>query len=303
MTLFAVLAGIGLIRFVESRFVEATGGELTLAAAEVAEKLDRILFERRGDALMMTRAFSLRTSDPKYLSEYLQWMKKEYSPVYLSLSVMDVQGMVVAATEPSLVGRNYSRAASFTAARATRRLDVADIAVQETGESDVDAVAFTAPILDSQGAFLGVVNLQVGVAFLEEVVTRTIRALEARPGMNGRVEYQMLTKQGRAFVDSDVPQKGGINLKELGLPSATCPGGDRVRADQRFWRVCRAGLVGPGAKGSRGHPRAYSCLLMESRDRRRGALDSHAGAVVLGHGTPARRTSAGTTGKCLGESR
>src|SRR5580765_5224873 len=218
MTLFAVLAGIGLIRCVESRFVEATGGELTLAAAEVAEKLDRILFERRGDALMMTGAFSLRTSDPKYLSEYLQWMKKEYSPVYLSLSVMDVQGMVVAATEPSLVGRNYSRAASFTVARATRRLDVADIAVQETGESGVDAVAFTAPILDSHGAFLGVVNLQVGVAFLEEVVTRTIRALEARPGMNGRVEYQMLTKQGRAFVDSDVPHKGGINLKEL--PSA-----------------------------------------------------------------------------------
>ena len=36
MTLFAVLAGIGLIRFVESRFVEATGGELTLAATEVA---------------------------------------------------------------------------------------------------------------------------------------------------------------------------------------------------------------------------------------------------------------------------
>ena len=50
MTLFAVLVGIGLIRFVESRLVEATGGELTLAAAEVAEKLDRMLFERQGDA-------------------------------------------------------------------------------------------------------------------------------------------------------------------------------------------------------------------------------------------------------------
>ena len=109
MTLFAVLAGIGLIRFVESRFVEATGGELTLAATEVAEKLDRMLFERQGDALMMARAVSLRTSDPKYLSEYLKWMKKDYAPVYLSLAVMDVQGTVVAATEPSLVGRDYSR--------------------------------------------------------------------------------------------------------------------------------------------------------------------------------------------------
>jgi PAS domain S-box-containing protein len=223
MTVFAVLAGIGLIRFVEARFVEATGGELTLAAAEVAEKLDRMLFERQGDALMMARALALRTSDPRYLSEYLKWMKKEYSPVYLSLAVMDVQGTVVAATEPSLVGRDYSRAASFIAARATRRLDIADIAEQEA-ESGVDMIAFTAPILDAQGTFLGVVTSQVGVPFLEEVTTRTIRSLEARPGAGGRVEYQMLTRQGRVFVDSDLPHKGAINLKELGLPSVLLSG-------------------------------------------------------------------------------
>ena len=85
MAVFAVLGGIILTRFVESRLVEATGGELTLAAAEVAEKLDRMLFERHGDARMMARAFSLRASDPRYLSEYLNWMKTEYSPVYLSV--------------------------------------------------------------------------------------------------------------------------------------------------------------------------------------------------------------------------
>jgi len=219
MTVFAVLAGIGLIQFVEYRFVEATGGELTLAAAEVAEKLDRMLFERQGDALMLARALRLRTSDPRYLSEYLQWMKKEYSPVYLSLAVMDIRGTVVAATEPSLVGRDYSRAASFIAARETRRLDIADVAGQEA-ESGVDMIAFTAPILDAQGTFLGVVTSRVGVPFLEEVTTRTIRSLEVRPGAGGQVEYQMLTRQGKVFVDSDLSHKGAINLKELGLPSA-----------------------------------------------------------------------------------
>ena len=130
MTVFVVLAGIVLIRFVESRFVEATGGELRLAAEEVAEKLDRTLFERRGDALMMARAFSSRASDPRYFSEYLKWMKTEYAPIYLWLAVTDSQGTVVVATEPSLVGRDYSRTASFTAARTTRRLDIADVAVQ-----------------------------------------------------------------------------------------------------------------------------------------------------------------------------
>ena len=161
MTVFAVLAGIVLIRFVENRFVEATGGELTLAATEIAEKLDRMLFERQGDALMMARTLALRTSDPRYLSEYLKWMKKEHSPVYLWLAITDSQGTVVAATEPSLTGHDYSHTPWFTAARATRRLDIADVeaheAVHEVDNGE-ETVAFTSPILDTQGTFLGVVR-------------------------------------------------------------------------------------------------------------------------------------------------
>ena len=217
-TLFMVLAGIGLIRFVEDRFVDEAGGELKLAAMEVAEKLDRTLFERYGDVLTMARISSLRTSDPKYLSEYLKWMKTTYAPVYLSIAVMDAQGTVVAATEPSLVGRDQSRTASFITARETRRLDIADVAGMEA-ERGVDTVAFTAPILDAQGTFQGVVTSRVGVPFLEEIIDRTVRSLEARPGMGGRVEYYMLSKEGRVFATSDLSDKGGSNLAELGVPS------------------------------------------------------------------------------------
>lgn len=220
MTLFALLAVAGVLRFVEDRFVETTGGELTLAAVEIAEKVDRTLFERRGDALMMTRALASRMSDQKFLSEYLKWMQKEYAPVYLSLAVMDDQGTVVAATETSLVRRNYGRAASFTAVRETQQLNVTDVAVQETGESGVETITFTAPILSPQATFLGAVTLQVGIPILEEVTTRTIRLHEARRGASGRIEYKMLTRKGRVFVDSNLLHKGGLNLKELGLPSA-----------------------------------------------------------------------------------
>ena len=99
-----------------------------------------------------------------------------YSPVYQSLAVTDVQGKVTAATEPSLVGRDYSRSASFIAARETRRLDIADVAGLEV-ESDVEMIVFTAPILDAQGTFHGVVISQVGVPFLEEVTSRTIHSV------------------------------------------------------------------------------------------------------------------------------
>ncbi len=218
ITVCALLAGIVLTRFVEDRLVEAKGKELTLAASEVAEKLDRMLFERQGDVLMMARAFSAQASDPAYLSEYLRWMKTEYSPVYLSIAVTDSQGMVVAATEPSLVGRDNSHMASFVAVRATRRLDIADVGAQQA-ESGVDTIAFTAPIFDPQGAFAGVVTSRVGVPFLEEVTTRTIRSLEAGQRAGVRVAYQMLTKQGRVFADSDQSGKGTANLKELSSPS------------------------------------------------------------------------------------
>lgn len=218
MTLFALVAGARLIQFVESRLVEATGEELTLAAAEVAEKTDRMLFERQGDALMMARAFSLRPSDPAYLAEYLKWMKAAYTPVYLWLAVTDSQGMIVAATEPSLKGHDYSRASWFAAARATRRHEVADVAVHE-GDNGVDNIAFTAPIIDSQGTFLGVVTTRVSIPFLEKVTTRTIRAIEDRQGGGGRVEYQMLTRQGTVLVDSNGSPLEGVNLKEMGLRS------------------------------------------------------------------------------------
>ncbi len=218
ITVCALLAGIVLTRFVEDRLVEAKGKELTLAASEVAEKLDRMLFERQGDVLMMARAFSAQASDPAYLSEYLRWMKTEYSPVYLLIAVTDSQGMVVAATEPSLVGRDNSHMASFVAVRATRRLDIADVGAQQA-ESGVDTIAFTAPIFDPQGAFAGVVTSRVGVPFLEEVTTRTIRSLEAGQRAGVRVAYQMLTKQGRVFADSDQSGKGTANLKELSSPS------------------------------------------------------------------------------------
>ena len=218
MTLLAIVAGAASLRFVERRLVGATGEELTLAAAEVAEKLDRMLFERQGDAQMMSRAFSLRASDPRYLSDYLKWMKEEYAPVYLWLGVTDTQGVMVAATEPSLVGLDYRQASWFREARSTGQIDLADVDVHEANNG-IETIAFSAPILDSAGTFLGVVTTRVAIPTLEEVTTRTIRSLEDRQGGGGAVEYQMLTRQGAVFVDSDLAHKGLVNLKERNLPS------------------------------------------------------------------------------------
>lgn len=61
VTIVALVIGVVmLLRSIEVRMVEATGENLTLASAEIADKLDRLLFERHADVRMMARAFSDR---------------------------------------------------------------------------------------------------------------------------------------------------------------------------------------------------------------------------------------------------
>jgi PAS domain S-box-containing protein len=83
----------------------------------------------------------------------------------------------------------------------------------------IETIAFTAPIIDSQGNFLGVVTSRIAVHTIEEVTTRTIRSLEHRADFVGSVEYQMLTKNGDVFVDSDLRHKGKLNFRSMSLPS------------------------------------------------------------------------------------
>src|SRR5262245_66415282 len=79
MNLVALLAGVFLLRNVESRLVAAAGEELTISAAEVSDKLDRLLLERYGNVQMMARAFALGSSDAGYISAYLARMKARLS--------------------------------------------------------------------------------------------------------------------------------------------------------------------------------------------------------------------------------
>ena len=219
MTVLALAMGAVLLRYVERRLVWASGEQLTLAAAEVTDKLDRLLFERYGDVHMMARAFAIRASDRAYLTSYLNWMKATYEPMYHSLGVTNQHGIMIATTDPALVGQDFRQSEWFRAAHTTRRVFVGDVASHEADQG-VETVAFAAPILDTEGTFLGVITSRVAIPVLEDVTTRTIRSLQHREGFAGAIEYQMLTKTGDVFVDSDLEHKGRFNLLDMGLPSA-----------------------------------------------------------------------------------
>ena len=102
MAIVALVMGIFVLYYIEHRLIAATGQNLTLAAAEITDKLDRLLLERSGDALMMARTFSAQMEDPAFLGAYLLMMKEVYSPVYLWLGVVDAGGKLIASTDPDL---------------------------------------------------------------------------------------------------------------------------------------------------------------------------------------------------------
>ena len=222
MNLVAAAAAVFLLRNVEHRLVYSAGEELRIAAAEVSDKLDRLLFERYGNAQMMARAFALKSSDPAYVSNYLGWMQTNYGPVYLWLGVTDAKGTMVAATDASLRGLDYSHTDWFQGARESKTIQIGDVSVHES-EGGTETIAFTAPIVDPSGAFLGVVTTRVAMSVLEDVTTRTVRSLEARQEYAGAVTFQMVTAGGTVFVDSDLLHKGPLNFQQSELLTSNAP--------------------------------------------------------------------------------
>jgi two-component system cell cycle sensor histidine kinase/response regulator CckA len=222
MNLVAVAAAVFLLRSVEHRLVYSAGEELRIAAAEVSDKLDRLLFERYGDAQMMARAFALKGSDPAYLATYLGWMRTNYRPVYLWLGVTNAHGTMIAATDPSLHGRDYSHAIWFQGVRRTGTIRIDDVAMHDP-EGGTESISFTAPIVDASGTFMGAVTSRVAMSVVEDVATRTVSSLEARQEFAGAVTFQMVTSNGRMFVDSDLLHKGPLNPQQSIFLSSKVP--------------------------------------------------------------------------------
>jgi len=218
MVLAVAAFGALVFRGAEQELIRQRGNELALLAGHLADKLDAILAEHDGDAQMLAQAVADHMQDPAYLAAHLARMRRAY-PVYLTLAVTDAQGRIVRATDGTLEGHRYEKSAWFRAARQERRVYVSD-AGPDDPLADVGSVTFAAPILAPNGRFLGVVTTRVGLSVLEEFVVETLRRFEADKHLPRSVEYQLVNRTGQAFLDSDLPHKGYVNLLEARLPSA-----------------------------------------------------------------------------------
>ncbi|WP_447985560.1 ATP-binding protein [Nitrospira sp. Nam74] len=215
--LAGVLMGIGVFKYLESQLVTTTGQALALTAVNLGEAAEATLKERYGDIQTMEKSVLRLWPDSKAMSEYLQAVRQAH-PIYIWLGVTNERGEVIAATDAQSYGMKID-ADTLTAVSMQRRIIVRDVQAF-TEAAGMDAVAFTAPLVTSEGQFVGTVTSRMGIGAIEEYAAKAMLPLGAKHGGAGRIEYQFLTHAGFAFIDSDLFHKGFVNLKQLQLPSA-----------------------------------------------------------------------------------
>ncbi len=220
MTLVGVVTGAVALYSIETQLVTKTGETLALTTAQIADKLDQYLADRYGDIVVAANAPVFQRLDQAAVTRYLMVLQ-ETPPGYVWVGVADARGTIVAATDPPSVGQDHRRSEWFRAARAERAGRIEDPEIwHEAG--GIQVVGFTAPILDRRGAFRGAIHARTGLPTLEKILTGSVRTFQVQRGFPGRVEYQFLTREGSAFIDSvaSAEPKAAVNLKRLGLPSA-----------------------------------------------------------------------------------
>src|SRR5688572_4649844 len=95
LVISAGVIGMLVLQLVKDALIERAGHTLELAAADAADKLDRLMFERYGDIEMMAHAFASEIGNPAYMSTYLARMRQAY-PLYMWLAVTDAEGRIIA---------------------------------------------------------------------------------------------------------------------------------------------------------------------------------------------------------------
>jgi PAS domain S-box-containing protein len=203
------------VHHIETHTVDAAGKSLARVAADMADKLDLLLFERYGDMQTMAKSEVFRNGDISAIDNYLALLHQAY-PIYRWLAVTDADGRVLAASDPSSVGGDRSGELWFQSVRNHGGIHIQD-AETSPEAGGVLAVGFSAPIVGSDKQFLGAVTARVGVPDLQKIFDRTLFTIQMPEGTSARGEWHLLDKKGNLLADSLLHEEGKVNLLELGV--------------------------------------------------------------------------------------
>lgn len=192
--------------YLRDMLVRERGNDLARTAAVVADTLDRILFERLGDILVMSQSAVLQEGAADEKRQKLERYKDIYG-YYSWLAVTDADGRIVTQT-PTLALSQVADQDWFREPRRTQSIYLLDAAPSPDTGAHM-AVGFSAPIYGPKGTFLGVVTTRMPVEKLRSLIDRE-GSLRYREGE--RYDWLLLDRKGTVI--SEAQQDGTRYLGE-----------------------------------------------------------------------------------------
>ncbi|MDE3018682.1 MAG: PAS domain S-box protein [Nitrospirota bacterium] len=218
MTLLTLAVGTLALHHLESELVAFAGESLAIAATDIADKLDLLMFEHYSEAQILAGALDSAMHDHEHLTKHLSTWQHVH-PAYLWIGVADAGGRLVAATDLQHVGQDRGKDRWFLAVKEKDDVLLEDAKPSPDAGGSV-ALSFTAPIKGADGKFLGAVSLRVGLPAMEGTFGRTVRLFQLERGLSGDVQWRLVAKDGTLLFDSLLGRSDRENLVQRGQPSA-----------------------------------------------------------------------------------
>lgn len=172
--------------------LRATAVRFADIASDLIDKIDRNLFERncdcqawatfetvvacanaarglKGDAVQAL----LKGEDARVMQTCAEQLKSLVATymVYEDAFILNDEGVVIAAAKrPQLIGVDQSRQEYFRKARASGKVHVSEMHLSPLTQTHT--VAYTAPITDAEGKFIGVVSTRFNWHFAQEMIDK-----------------------------------------------------------------------------------------------------------------------------------
>ncbi|MDE3018460.1 MAG: EAL domain-containing protein [Nitrospirota bacterium] len=221
LTLVVGLAiGLYVLLSLRQAMIQERGAQVAGAAADVADRLDNLLFERYVDIRSLADHAVLRNGTPEAQAGVLR-RYQEISGHYIWLSLADAQGRVVAASSEALRGRDVGREDWFLGVSETEQVHLG--AAQRAPEAgDRIGVTISAPVSGPDGQFLGVVTGLVALDRLRMVIDESESGRYGNWG-HASLPWLLLDRDGAVLNGGDEgrdPDRPAPNLLGLRLPSA-----------------------------------------------------------------------------------
>ena len=208
---------------VQHGLIQSSGHSLVQAATDAASKLDMMILERYRDIQLLSTAPMTQSQNAEALTKYLRELVHAH-PAYRWIGVTDSRGRIIASTDASKTSRDRSQSHWFQLARTITGVRILDAQVSEES-GGTSAITVIAPLLSPDGRFLGAIAAVVGVPSMMHILDDTIQVLKNIEWTEeSHIEYQLLNEKGDLIADSTMREEGNLNLKHLGLPSATLVG-------------------------------------------------------------------------------